>query len=155
MTHHENISESQGDTAKMQPAQVTKEEAADLTGKSRSTIYRHIAQGKLTEVNGKIDVAELLRVYGEIRKNPSQSQSDVPMEQGENPELLRELLAEKDKRIEEVTKDRDHWRTLAEEQNVKLLTHQGNTSPQTSQVLLAMGMLAILVAVVFVALSAA
>lgn len=46
-------------------------EAAELTGKTRRTIQRHVANGKLsrTVVNGKnsgIDTSELIRVYGEL-----------------------------------------------------------------------------------------
>lgn len=48
-------------------ALVTVIEAADLTGKSRQTIYRHIKEGKLSKTaSGKLDTAELLRVYGEL-----------------------------------------------------------------------------------------
>lgn len=44
-------------------------EAARLTGKGRSTIQRHMKQGKLSHIlddTGKpnIDISELLRVYG-------------------------------------------------------------------------------------------
>ena len=48
-------------------------EAARLTGKSRRTIQRHIATGKLsvshTDATGKsIETSELIRCYGEITK---------------------------------------------------------------------------------------
>ena len=46
-------------------------EAAKLTGKSRTTLWRDVASGRLsaTSVAGvkRFDVAELSRVYGEIR----------------------------------------------------------------------------------------
>jgi phosphopantetheinyl transferase len=64
--------------------------------------------------------------------------------------LLHQLLAEKDKRIEEISQDRDRWRNLAEEQTLRL-TNQTKSGPEPAQVLVAMGMLAILVAVVFLA----
>ncbi len=48
-------------------ALVTVIEAAELTGKSRQTIYRHIKEGKLSKtVSGKLETAELLRLYGEL-----------------------------------------------------------------------------------------
>lgn len=54
-------------------AQVSISEAARLTGKSRRTIQRYVATGKLslshsdiTEKN--IDISELIRVFGEINK---------------------------------------------------------------------------------------
>ena len=48
-------------------------DAARLTGKSRRTIQRHIATGKLsvshTDATGKsIETSELIRCYGEIKK---------------------------------------------------------------------------------------
>jgi len=55
-------------------AQVSISEAARLTGKSRRTIQRYVATGKLslshndtTEKN--IDISELIRVFGEIKKD--------------------------------------------------------------------------------------
>ncbi len=43
---------------------ITLTKATRLTGKSRSTIERHIKQGKLSKTNDGIDTSELLRVYG-------------------------------------------------------------------------------------------
>lgn len=43
---------------------VTLTKATQLTGKSRSTIERHIKQGKLSKTTDGIDTSELLRVYG-------------------------------------------------------------------------------------------
>jgi len=51
-------------------ASVNITEAANLTGKSTKTLYRHIAIGKLSKNNdGAIDTSELLRVYGTLRNN--------------------------------------------------------------------------------------
>jgi len=135
--------------------QVNITEAAKITGKSRTTLYRYIDQGKLTAVDGNIDTSELIRVFGEIREQDSTASSERSKEQNVTPQtdpLLQQLLAEKDKRIAEVTKDRDHWRDLAEEQTLRL-TDQSKSGPQPAQVLIAMGMLAILVAVVFLAMN--
>ena len=43
---------------------VTIQKATQLTCKSRSTIERHIKQGKLSRSGDGIDTSELLRVYG-------------------------------------------------------------------------------------------
>jgi len=44
---------------------ISVKEAARLTKKSEVTLYRHIKQGKLSrESSGKIQIAELIRVYG-------------------------------------------------------------------------------------------
>ncbi|WP_369791040.1 DNA-binding protein [Rouxiella sp. WC2420] len=49
-------------------------EAARLTGKSRRTIQRHIATGRLSKSHGdatekSIETSELIRCYGEIKQN--------------------------------------------------------------------------------------
>lgn len=138
-------------------ALVSKAKAARLAGCSRTTIHRYINEGKLSESDGKLDTSELLRVFGAISEQDSTPSSErsggqhvTPQSTPQPDPLLHQLLAEKDKRIEEVTKDRDHWRDLAEEQTLRL-TDQSKSGPQPAQVLIAMGMLVILVAVVFLA----
>lgn len=136
-------------------ALVSKSKAARLAGVSRTTIHRYINDGKLSESDGKIDTSELIRAFGEISETVSTGRSDgQPVTSQSTPaseQLLQQLLDEKDKRIEEITADRNHWRDLAEEQNIRLLTHQDKSGVDKSQILLAMGMLAILIAVVFLA----
>lgn len=49
--------------------------AAELTGRSRKTLYAHIKDGKISaktdnEGNKVIDTSELLRVYGLLQKTP-------------------------------------------------------------------------------------
>jgi predicted transcriptional regulator len=47
---------------------VTITEASRLTGKSTATLHRHIKAGKLSKTpGGKLDTAELLRVYGAFK----------------------------------------------------------------------------------------
>jgi predicted transcriptional regulator len=47
---------------------VTITEASRLTGKSTATLHRHIKAGKLSRTpEGKLDTAELLRVYGAFK----------------------------------------------------------------------------------------
>jgi len=138
-------------------ALVSKAKAARLAGCSRTTIHRYINEGKLSESDGQIDTSELMRVFGEISEQTggqsSERSSGQPVTPQSTPQpdpLLHQLLAEKDKRIEEISQDRDRWRNLAEEQTLRL-TNQSKSGPQPAQVLIAMGMLAILVAVVFLA----
>lgn len=46
---------------------VTKKDAADMAGVGRTTFYRHIEDKKISvDSDGRIDVAELNRVYGNI-----------------------------------------------------------------------------------------
>jgi hypothetical protein len=138
-------------------ALVSKAKAARLAGCSRTTIHRYINEGKLSESDGQIDTSELMRVFGEISEQTGGQSSERSGDQPVTPQsttqpapLLHQLLAEKDKRIEEISQDRDRWRNLAEEQTLRL-TNQTKSGPEPAQVLVAMGMLAILVAVVFLA----
>ena len=138
-------------------ALVSKAKAARLAGCSRTTIHRYINEGKLSESGGQIDTSELMRVFGEISEQTggqsSERSSGQPVTPQSTPQpdpLLHQLLAEKDKRIEEISQDRDRWRNLAEEQTLRL-TDQSKSGPQPAQVLVAMGMMAILVTVTFLA----
>ena len=47
------------------------QKAIELTGVSRSTIQRHIKQGKLSRTDKGIDTSELIMVYGAL-KNASE-----------------------------------------------------------------------------------
>ena len=55
------------------------QKAIELTGVSRSSIQRHIKQGKLSRTDKGIDTAELIRVYGALKNATEQvtvNQSD-------------------------------------------------------------------------------
>lgn len=68
-------------------AQVSISEAAKLTGKSRRTIQRYVATGKISlsrsDATGKsIDISELIRVFGDLKKEnvtPTITYEDVTM----------------------------------------------------------------------------
>ena len=129
---------------------LNKYQAAKAAGISRTTLDRHIKEGKISvgkDGTGKtvIDVAELERVYSEVdMDNTSQN---VAGEQSETSndnkavhlelEILREYLdrmeSDRDRErrqlenvIEDLRKDRDHWR----QQATALLPDQRATAPQ-------------------------
>jgi len=105
-------------------AQVSISEAARLTGKSRKTLHTYISSGKLTKVTDnqgkpKIDTSELIRVFGNLVSTQETEMSQCNISQQVTPEtvtsntqevavlkkevmLLRELLAEKEKRNEDL-----------------------------------------------------
>lgn len=105
-------------------AQVSISEAARLTGKSRKTLHTYISNGKLTKVTDthgkpKIDISELIRVFGELSKPKETVTSQCNFSQEVTPKtvtinnaevdhlkqeiaFLRELLTEKDKRNEDL-----------------------------------------------------
>lgn len=67
--------------------QVSISEAAKLTGKSRRTIQRYVATGKVSlsrsdETGKSIDISELIRVFGDLKKEnatPAITPEDVTM----------------------------------------------------------------------------
>lgn len=78
---------------------VTITEAAELVNKSTQTLYRHIKSGKLSrESNGRLQTAELIRVYGELRKNEnSQKVSVDTVSQHESVNVINLLQQQIDK----------------------------------------------------------
>lgn len=125
---------------------VTQVMAADMAEVSRATIVRAIKDGKLSKgSDGKIDVSELMRVYGSDILTPEQVKEKKAKKNGngmaedqakfaseneilkEKLKLAEERLAEKDARIREVTEERDDYKTearAAKEREMRLLTDQ-------------------------------
>ena len=68
---------------------VSVSEAARLVGKSRRTIQRDIAAGKLSKCdNGKkLDTSELLRVYGSLLNVPNDADKNAHMTQDVAPNI--------------------------------------------------------------------
>lgn len=65
---------------------VSIQKATELTGKSRSTIERHIKQGIVSRADNGIDTSELLRVYGAFKSGGDTSNnasSDVSVKERE------------------------------------------------------------------------
>ena len=129
---------------------LNKYQAAKAAGISRTTLDRHIKEGKISvgkDGTGKtvIDVAELERVYNEV--DTDSTSQNVAGEQSETSndnkavhlelEILREYLdrmeSDRDRErrqlenvIDDLRKDRDHWR----QQATALLPDQRATAPQ-------------------------
>jgi hypothetical protein len=77
---------------------VTVTEAAHLVDKSIHTLYRHIKAGKLSrDSSGKIQTAELIRVYGELKQvDASQNHSKPSHSDNDVISLLQQQLAKLD-----------------------------------------------------------
>jgi hypothetical protein len=98
--------------------QITISEASKAWGVARVTIYKKINQGKLSQLgNKKIDVAEMVRVFGEkktkvnVQENVSthnhlQSVQDAFLL--EKIKILEENLRQANER-ERQAKDRENW----------------------------------------------
>lgn len=124
-------------------AKVNLTQGAKLAGVSRSTLNRHIKEGKVSKANGKdgkpcVDTSELQRVYGELsHTTPSQdvsmTQSETAYSKAENAieiaTLKAELHAAKE-RLEDVSKDRDEWKGQAKTLST-LLTDQRPIAPES------------------------
>jgi hypothetical protein len=122
-------------------AKVSLTQGAKLAGVSRSTLNRHLKQGKVSKVNGSdgkpcVDTSELQRVYGSLsRDTPSQS---VPLKQhgthhdtAENDieiAVLRAELNATKEQLEETRKDRDEWKGQAKTLSV-FLTDMRSAEP--------------------------
>lgn len=95
-------------------------QAAKAAGIARGTLYRHIADGKVTcEQNGNgervIDISELLRVYKQLNSDGA-SQGDVQnpeIEQHETPrdvqieQVLREQISFLDRQNADLRRDKE------------------------------------------------
>ena len=95
-------------------------QAAKAAGIARGTLYRHIADGKVTcEQNGNgervIDISELLRVYKQLNSDGA-SQGDVQndeIEQQETPrdvqieQVLREQISFLDRQNADLRRDKE------------------------------------------------
>jgi hypothetical protein len=86
---------------------VTIIEAAALTGLSTQTLYRHIKSGRLSrESSGKIQTAELIRVYGELRsteKTQKQSSDNTAPDINNNiVSLLQAQIAKLEKDLQDL-----------------------------------------------------
>ena len=110
---------------------VTIQKATLLTGKSRSTIERHIKQGRLSRSGEGIDTSELLRVYGAFIKDGDTSNDasdNVSMTQREQW-LMRQIedLKHQHKEYKNESLKREEWlRSEMQKLNLLLLTHQKN-----------------------------
>ncbi|MEX6286132.1 hypothetical protein AB6F89_24705 [Providencia hangzhouensis] len=100
--------------------QVSISEAARLTGKSRRTIQRYVATGKLSMSHSdatkkNIDISELIRVFGEIRKenvtsvitNESVTMSHHVTNGSDNKKSENELLKKEIEFLKQRIEDKD------------------------------------------------
>jgi hypothetical protein len=96
-------------------AKLNLSQAAKVTGKNRTTIWRHINSGKLSSERDRdglpfVDTSELIRVYGELTSiatgTPEKKSHQATHEYQEliaTVELLRKEQAEMKKQIENLT----------------------------------------------------
>ncbi len=128
--------------------QVTISEAARRVGIARSTLLRHIKNGKVSKVIGKdgkpwLDTSELLRVYGDLKNSDTgdtsntlhQNHSALQVDTGDRYTekdieiaTLRAELKAAIERSDEFKEERDEWRGVAKKGQA-LLTDEGQGRP--------------------------
>ncbi|MGB1265606.1 MAG: hypothetical protein ACPG6L_07735 [Nereida ignava] len=128
--------------------QVTISEAARRVGVARSTLLRHIKNGKVSKAIGKdgkpsLDTSELLRVYGDLKVPDTddtiatlhQNHSTLHVDTGDrytekDMEIatLRAELKAALERSDEFKEERDEWRGVAKKGQA-LLTDTGQGRP--------------------------
>ena len=106
--------------------QITIKELQTQWGVARSTVYKHIKQGLISRLdNGLIDVAEVVRVYGE----PSQTtQRNIKKSVIDNAEtaILKEKIAFLESQLAQAEK-REEWlkgQVETTQETIKLLEHK-------------------------------
>jgi hypothetical protein len=106
--------------------QVKLQRAAELTGKSRSTIHRAMEKGRVsftTSEDGErvIDTSELERAFGLLPQGEEvrNAENDTDRHEPELVELRSQLTVERERtrmlteRVDELRVERDAWRTQA------------------------------------------
>lgn len=74
---------------------------------SRPTIYKHIRQGKLSRLeNGKVDVSEVLRVYGEPKE--TQTRQEIDTVDSQEKALLLEKIRLLESQLDDA-RERESW----------------------------------------------
>lgn len=115
-------------------------EAARISGKSRSTIHRHVKEGRLSKVSGQdgkpaIETSELHRVYGALShsepEKPGRSETvETPLRQGEMEVLAAQVRALERER-DSLKDERDRWAAQAE--RLTLLLTQSKPSETSNE----------------------
>ena len=94
-------------------------EAARLSGKSRSTLHRHIKSGKLSKEPGPngdpvIDTSELRRVYGDVLQLGAASEQAPEQRASPQNSALEAEYAALRRENEALREERDRWAAQAE-----------------------------------------
>ena len=116
-------------------------QAAQVTGKNRSTLLRAIKNGKLSahkQDDGSylIDASELFRVYDaqgalvQMHKHAQAMHNPAQGTQNELIEALREQIELLKDQVDREREQADHWRN----QDTMLLTHQPELHPEPPKV---------------------
>jgi predicted transcriptional regulator len=117
---------------------ITIQEIQKQWGVSRATVYKHIKAGKLSRLpNGQVDLAEVLRVYGEPSKNTGRDKQETAINNGDTQEkkLLLEKIALLESQLFKAEKMEEWLKGQFEkaQETIQLLEHKKAASPQPTK----------------------
>lgn len=105
---------------------------------SRPTIYKHIRQGKLSRLeNGKVEVSEVLRVYGEPKE--TQARQKIDTVDSQEKALLLEKIRLLESQLDDA-RERESWlksQVETAQATIKLLEYRQPVQPEKRQGLFA------------------
>ena len=105
---------------------------------SRPTVYKHIRQGKLSRLaNGKVDVSEVVRVYGEPKE--TQTRQEIDTVDSQEKALLLEKIRLLQRQLDDA-RERESWlksQVETAQATIKLLEYRQPNQPAKRQGLLA------------------
>ncbi len=105
---------------------------------SRATIYSHIKKGKLSRLtNGKVDVSEVVRVYGEPKE--TQARQEIDTVDSQEKALLLEKIRLLESQLDDA-KERESWlksQVETAQATIKLLEYRQPVQPEKRQGLFA------------------
>ena len=105
---------------------------------SRPTVYKHIRQGKLSRLaNGKVDVSEVVRVYGEPKE--TQTRQEIDTVDSQEKALLLEKIRLLESQLDDA-RERESWlksQVETAQSTIKLLEYRQPAQPEKRKGLLA------------------
>jgi len=122
-------------------------EAAKAANVSRSTLYRHIKEGRISRTfnhdsEPEIDTSELMRVYGPLEQRYNTKEhtivqtetSSKTQELEHEIEILRLKLAHKKELQYQAEKEKSQWQEQAEKLTLMLTDQRNNTNKKEQSV---------------------
>ncbi len=115
--------------------QISIKEIQKQWGIARSTVYKHIKAGRLSRLdNGLIDVAEIIRVYGEPSTNTHKDARYEAIDKTSERQFLLDKIALLESQLKQSAQNEQWLKSQVEkaQETIKLLEHK-QPSPQQSK----------------------
>jgi hypothetical protein len=118
--------------------EMTISEAAQWTGKERSTLFKAIQKGRISgrkteDGQWMIDPAELARVYPQAKNVTAEVSETIPYRsQDGDMAVLKQFIAHLEKQLEDAQGQRDRLLSVVENQT-RLITHLSETASEPAR----------------------